>query len=80
MALLGQTNPFGVVLAAFMFGALDAGAAKMQFDSGVSTDIIQIIQALVLTFVAAPLIIRTIFRLRAVDGLTKSAPGVSWGK
>ncbi|CAN5825136.1 ABC transporter permease [soil metagenome] len=80
VALLGQTNPFGVVLAAFMFGALDAGASKMQFDAGVSTDIIQIIQALVLTFVAAPLIIRTIFRLRQVDGLMKSAPGVSWGK
>jgi len=64
VALLGQTNPFGVILAAFMLGALDAGAAKMQFESGVAADIIQVIQALVLAFVAAPAIIRQLFRLR----------------
>ena len=63
VALLGQTHPFGVVLAAFMLGALDAGASRMQFDSGVAADIIQIIQALVLVFVAAPIIIRSVFRL-----------------
>ena len=56
-------EPFGVVLAAFLMGALDAGASRMQFDSGVAADIIQIIQALVLVFVAAPIIIRSIFRL-----------------
>jgi simple sugar transport system permease protein len=37
----------------------------MQFDSGVAADIIQIIQALVLAFVAAPVIMRSLFRLRA---------------
>ena len=58
VALLGQTNPFGVILAAFLLGSMDAGAAKMQFESGVSADIIQVIQALVLAFVAAPTIIR----------------------
>ncbi|MFN8494835.1 MAG: ABC transporter permease [Caldilineaceae bacterium] len=79
VALLGQTHPLGVVLASFMFGALNAGAAKMQFDSGVSTDIIQIIQALVLTFVAAPLIIRMLFRLRRRAGSVESAPTVGWG-
>jgi simple sugar transport system permease protein len=64
VALLGQTHPLGVVFAAFMLGALDAGAARMQFESGVAADIIQIIQALVLVFVAAPDIIRAIFRVR----------------
>ena len=68
VALLGQTHPFGIVLAAFLFGGLAAGGAKMQFDSGVSADIIQIIQGLVLTFVAAPLIIRAIFRIRRTPG------------
>jgi simple sugar transport system permease protein len=63
VALLGQTHPLGVVLSAFMLGALDAGASRMQFDSGVAADIIQIIQALVLVFVAAPIIIRSLFRL-----------------
>lgn len=63
VALLGQTHPLGVVLSAFLLGALDAGASRMQFDSGVAADIIQIIQALVLAFVAAPVIIRSLFRL-----------------
>jgi simple sugar transport system permease protein len=79
VALLGQTHPFGVVLAAFMFGALDAGGGKMQFDSGVSADIIQVIQALVLAFVAAPLLIQLIFRIRS-SGTTTTAPSVGWGR
>ena len=64
VALLGQTHPLGVVLSAFLMGALDAGASRMQFESGVAADIIQIIQALVLIFVAAPTIIRGFFPLR----------------
>ncbi|MEZ4616619.1 MAG: ABC transporter permease [Caldilineaceae bacterium] len=79
VALLGQTHPIGVAVASFLFGALDAGGAKMQFDSGVSADIIQVIQALVLAFVAAPLLIRTIFRLRKPEGDVDAAPSVSWG-
>ncbi len=46
VALLGQTNPLGVIASAFLLGAMDAGGAKMQFDSGVAADIIQVIQAL----------------------------------
>ena len=79
VALLGQTHPIGVTIAAFLLGALDAGGARMQFDSGVPADIIQVIQALVLAFVAAPLLIRTIFRLRKPAGQIESAPTVSWG-
>ena len=80
VALLGQTHPFGVMLAAFMFGALDGGASTMQFESGVSADIIQIIQALVLAFVAAPLIIRMIFRLRQQpQEEAASTVSTSWG-
>jgi ABC-type uncharacterized transport system permease subunit len=77
---LGQTHPLGVILAAFLFGALDAGGSRMQFESGVSADIIQVIQALVLAFVAAPLLIRAIFRLRRSPNTIESAPTVSWGK
>ena len=78
-ALLGQTHPLGVILASFMFGALDAGAAKMQFETGVAADIIQVIQALVLAFVAAPTIIRTIYRIQAKSDEGASTPSVSWG-
>ena len=80
IALLGQTHPFGVVLSSLLFGALDAGAAKMQFDSGVAADIIQIIQALVLAFVAAPMIIRAIYRIKRLPEENESTSlGSSWG-
>jgi len=79
VALLGQTHPLGVVLASLMFGALDAGAAKMQFETRVAVDIIQVIQALVLAFVAAPTIIRTIFRIKAKPDEVAATPSVSWG-
>lgn len=64
IALLGQTHPLGVVLASFLMGGLYGGASKMQFDSGVQAEIIQVVQALVLAFVAAPEIIRYLYRLR----------------
>ncbi|MEZ4638972.1 MAG: hypothetical protein R2856_29095 [Caldilineaceae bacterium] len=80
VALLGQTHPLGVMLASFLFGAMDAGAARMQFQSGVAVDIIQVIQALILALVAAPLIIRWIFRLRQVPAEAEGAKlGQSWG-
>ncbi len=80
IALLGQTHPFGVVLSSLLFGALDAGASKMQFDSRVSADIIQIIQALVLAFVAAPMIIRALYRIKRLPTESESTSlGTSWG-
>ncbi len=81
VALLAQTNPLGVILSAFLLGALDAGASQMQFDSGVSQDIVQVIQGLVLAFVAAPLIIRQLYRIRKVPDESDSTVFSSgWGK
>lgn len=80
VALLGQTHPFGVLLASFLFGAMDAGAARMQFESGVAADIIQVIQALILAMVAAPAIIRLLYRIRQTPAevdATKLSQG--WG-
>ncbi|HXF63072.1 MAG TPA: ABC transporter permease [Caldilineaceae bacterium] len=79
VALLGQTHPLGVVLAAFMLGALGAGAARMQFESGVAADIIQVIQALILVFVAAPEIIRLLFHIRRPrDEVQQTTLSTSW--
>jgi ABC-type uncharacterized transport system permease subunit len=81
VALLGQTHPLGVILSAFLLGALDAGSARMQFSSGVSVDIIQVIQALVLAFVAAPMIIRQFYRLRKPSDQAESTLFSSrWGR
>ena len=66
VALLGRARPGGVVLAALLLGALHAGAPLMQASTGVPVDIVQVIQALIVMFVAAPPLVRAIYRLRAV--------------
>jgi len=64
LALLGRSHPLGVVLASLFFGTLRSGARRMQVVSGIPIDIISVIQAMILAFMAAPAIIRTIYRLR----------------
>jgi simple sugar transport system permease protein len=64
VAVLGSIHPFGVTLAAILFGAMDAGARLMQLRTKVPIDIITIVQGLILTFVAANQIIRSIYRIR----------------
>jgi simple sugar transport system permease protein len=65
VALLGKSHPVGVVLSALLFGTLRSGATRMQSLAGIPIDIISIIQGLVIIFVAAPAIIRWIYRIRA---------------
>jgi simple sugar transport system permease protein len=64
LALLGKSHPAGVVGASILFGMLRAGAARMQSVAGVPTEIVQIVQSLVIVFIAAPAIIRSLYRLR----------------
>ncbi|HEV2634297.1 MAG TPA: ABC transporter permease [Actinocrinis sp.] len=65
VALLGRTRPWGVVGAAILFGGLEAGGAVMQTQAGIPNEIINILQALIVIFVAAPQLIKEVFRLRA---------------
>ncbi len=81
IALLGRNTPLGVVLAALLFGALRNGATLMQFRTQISADIISVIQALILIFVAAEQIIRWIYRVRVASGVGKqTALSKGWGK
>jgi simple sugar transport system permease protein len=50
VALLGQTNPFGVLAAAILFAALQVGATTMESAAGVPGTIATIIQGMVVLF------------------------------
>ncbi len=67
LALLGKSHPFGVVLAALLFGFLRSGATDMQSMAGIPIDIISIIQGLIIVFIAAPDIIRWFYRIRSAN-------------
>lgn len=67
IALLGRVHPFGVIPASLLIGAMKAGASQMQFDAGVAKEITDVIQALILFFVAADSIVRWIIRSSAVE-------------
>ncbi|HEX6872464.1 MAG TPA: ABC transporter permease [Micromonosporaceae bacterium] len=65
VALLGRVRPWGVVLAALLFGALRAGGNRMQSYAGISLELVTVLQALIVLFVAAPALVKALFRLRA---------------
>lgn len=65
VALLGRSTPLGILFAAILFGAFRAGAPLMQITTSVPVEVIDIIQALVILFLAADLIVRKVFRVRA---------------
>jgi len=67
-ALLGQSNPIGIMLSALLLGAMRAGAPLMQIQARVPVEIIDVIQGVILIFLAAEMIVRRVFRLRAATG------------
>lgn len=79
LALLGKNHPLGVVLSALLFGFLRNGSRQMQLKSGVPIDIVSILQALILAFIAAPAIIRSIYRLKKPDHEEETIKVGSWG-
>lgn len=67
VALLGKATPIGTVFAALLFGALRAGGRTMQSSTQTPLDLVLIIQALIVLFIAAPALIKSIFRLKSVE-------------
>ena len=70
VALLGRAQPLGTVFAALLFGALHAGGRMMQSNTGVPLDIVVVTQGLIVLFIAAPMFVRYIFRLKKLNAST----------
>lgn len=64
LALLAGLRPSGVVLAGLLFGALTNGGQQMGIETGIPYDLLFLIMALVIMFVAAPGLVRAIWRVR----------------
>lgn len=67
LALLGRSHPYGVFWAGILFGALKAGGRAMQGVAQVPLDLVVVMQALIVVFIAAPRLVRAIFRVKQAD-------------
>ncbi len=79
LALLGKSHPLGVVVSSLLFGVLRTGAIRMQVAAQIPIDIISVLQAFILAFIAAPAIIRTIYRLREPEIEEEAVTIRGWG-
>ena len=79
VALLGRATPLGTVLAGLLFGALSVGGVAMQASgAGTPKELTEVLQALIVLFVAAPALIQGLMRIRTTgDSTTMMAKG--WG-
>ncbi len=76
VALLGRANPVGIVFAGLLFGALHAGGSTMQAYTPI--DLVQVIQSLIVLFIAAPAVIRALYRIKATTGASGAALAKGW--
>lgn len=65
LALLGRSHPIGVVFAGVLFGALRSGGQQMQAATSISIDLVTVVGAMIVMFIAAPALIKAIYRVRA---------------
>jgi general nucleoside transport system permease protein len=78
VALLGRASPGGTVLAGLLFGGLKAGGVAMQSRTGTPIDLVVVIQSLIVLFIAAPQLIRSIFRLKSAEGGVSQGMAKGW--
>ena len=63
VALLGSSHPVGVLFAGLLFGGFKAGGSVMQASEGIPIEIVLVVQSLIVLFIAAPPLVRAVFRL-----------------
>ncbi|MGO4105161.1 ABC transporter permease [Leifsonia sp. YAF41] len=74
VALLGRSRPWGIFWAGILFGALKAGGFSMQAAEGIPIDIVLVVQSMIVLFIAAPPLVRAVFRLPTPGVYKKIAP------
>lgn len=79
VALLGRGSPTGTVLAGILFGGLRAGGVTMQARTGTPIDIVLVVQSLIVLFVAAPPLVRSIFRIKSSGAIDTLQVSKGWG-
>jgi simple sugar transport system permease protein len=79
LALLGGSRPLGVIFASLLFGALRAGATPMQLNTDIPIDLVVIVQALVIMFIAAPMLVQAIYRIRIDRRVSAETFSKGWG-
>ena len=67
-----------MVAAAFLFGMLRAGAVQMQAATGTPVDMVVVIQSLIIIFVAAPALVRAIYRIKVRDPAATAPVSGGW--
>ena len=77
VALLGRSRPWGVFFAGILFGALKSGGFAMQAQEGVPIDIILVVQSVIVLLIAAPPLVRAVFRLPQPSGVSFRAVSIS---
>jgi general nucleoside transport system permease protein len=78
VALLGRANPKGIIAAGLLFGALHAGGTQMQSATGTPIDLVQVIQSLIVLFIAAPMLVRVMFRLKGPSSVVGGQLAKGW--
>lgn len=79
LALLGRSHPVGVLFAGLLFGALRAGGREMQGVASIPIDLVLVLQALIIVMIAAPAVVRAIYRIKAPDQELGTSFSTGWG-
>ena len=78
VALLGRNRPMGILWGSLLFAALGVGGRAMQVSAGIPFDLATVIQSAVVLFVATPVLVKEIFRLRAAPTTTMQLAAKGW--
>ncbi len=79
LALLGRSHPIGVLFAGLLFGALRAGGRTMQGSAGIPIDLVLVLQALIIVMIAAPELVRAIYRIKTPEQDAGTTISTGWG-